>query len=270
MKKGERLVALTHYLINNPGQQVSLLEFQDQIGGAKSTLSEDLGLIRKVFTQLDLGEIKTTKGAKGGVIYLPDMSFATKSKFLRELCQKLSNPDRILSGNFLLMADILTSPNYTWRIAQLFAAKFFKYEPQFIVTIETKGIPVAAMTAKIMGRPLLIIRKKSLATEGPCVSISYQTGSQKSLGTMALPRKALSPQTKVLLIDDFMKAGGTAQGMLDLMGEFSALCVGLAVVVATKEPVKKMIDHYYALLTLDTVDKREKKVIIEPNQDFDK
>ena len=44
---------------------------------------------------------------------------------------------------------------------------------------------------------------------------------------MSLARRNLPEGSKVLIIDDFMKAGGTVQGMKDLLHEFNAEVVGV-------------------------------------------
>ena len=81
---------------------------------------------------------------------------------------------------------------------------------------------------------------------------------------MSLPRRALAAGSKVLVIDDFMKAGGTARGMIDLANEVGAKVVGTGVLIATNEPEKKLVDEYLALLILHDVDPHTKKIDIRP------
>jgi len=66
-------------------------------------------------------------------------------------------------------------------------------------------------------------------------------------------------------VDDFMKGGGTAKGMCDMMAEFNAEVVGTAVVIETKEPEKKLVDDYFSLLLLDSMDEKEGIINISPN-----
>ena len=79
---------------------------------------------------------------------------------------------------------------------------------------------MALMTAKAMNLPLVIIRKDMKVSEGPTLSMTYVTGGSNKVESMSLPRKALKPDSKVILIDDFMRGGGTLKGMKDLMHEF--------------------------------------------------
>jgi len=79
-----------------------------------------------------------------------------------------------------------------------------------------------------------------------------------------LPKKALTPGSKVLIVDDFMKAGGTAKGMQELVSEVGATTVGTYFLIASKEPAKKIIADYSALLLLKSVDEEAHKIDIVP------
>ncbi len=79
---------------------------------------------------------------------------------------------------------------------------------------------------------------------------------------MSLPRKALKPNSKVIIIDDFMRGGGTIKGMIDLMNEFGAEVVGTGVFISTTKPEEKMVKNYISLIELDV---RENKISVKPN-----
>ena len=81
---------------------------------------------------------------------------------------------------------------------------------------------------------------------------------------MCLSTKAIKKGSKVLFIDDFMKAGGTAKGIIDLMQEFESEIVGVGVLIATKDEEKKVIDNFKTLLWLDKVDEANKQVNVYP------
>jgi len=87
--------------------------------------------------------------------------------------------------------------------------------------VETKGIPLAFATAKQLGVPLMIARHNSEATDGPSVNINYVSGSSKKIQTMVLPMRALKGHSRLLFIDDFMKGGGTAKGIIDMAKELN-------------------------------------------------
>jgi purine operon repressor len=82
---------------------------------------------------------------------------------------------------------------------------------------------------------------------------------------MSLSRRALPENSKVIIIDDFMKAGGTAKGMLDLMKEFKAEVLDLGVLIKTASPTKKLVDDYTALAVLKKINEEEREIIVEPS-----
>jgi purine operon repressor len=264
IRKLERIVALTKLLSDNPHQLFSLGAFSERFNTAKSTLSEDIATVKNGLNYLGLGTLETLAGAAGGVRFLPCRSGQNEKLLLEELAKKLASPDRIVAGSFIYMSDILFDASLMAKVGEIFMTRFRKVEPDFIMTVETKGIPLALMTARAFNIPLIMVRRGSKVTEGSTVSINYVTGSSKRIQTMSLPKRAIHQNAKVLIIDDFMKAGGTAKGILDLANEVGAKVVGTGVLVATTIPEKKLVDEYLALLMLHEIDEHTKKIDIRP------
>lgn len=264
IRRMERRIALTKLLTDSPGHLFPLNHFSAMFGAAKSTLSEDMEGIKEAFETFGLGRIETVSGAAGGVRFLPFQTNQSRSELLTGIADTLSSPDRILSGGFLYMSDVLFAPQLMTRVGELFMTCFAQSSPDYIMTVETKGIPLAMMTARAFNLPLVIARSGSKVTEGSAVSINYVSGSSRRIQTMSLTKRALRQGARVLLIDDFMKAGGTARGMIDLVQEVGAEVAGVGVLIATAEPAQKLVDEYRPLLILSEVDEHTKKVSIKP------
>ena len=141
-----------------------------------------------------------------------------------------------------------------------------------IMTVETKGIPLAYATASCMNLPVVIVRRDNKVTEGSAVSINYVSGSNKRIQTMSLARRALKEHSRVLIIDDFMKAGGTIQGMMDLLFEFNAKVAGVGVFVESGElgTEERLLEDYVSLAKLTAVDLKTKHTTIVPGNYFDR
>lgn len=263
-KRSERLVAITKYLTDHPRELISLGFFSELFAAAKSTISEDLVIIRDTLENFRLGVLETLPGAGGGVKFLPRLMENDVNSFLGTLAEKLSSPERILPGGFLYMSDLLFDPVISAKAGEIFAMRFAHLQPQLVITIETKGIPLAMMTAHALNVPLVVIRNDSRVTEGSSVSINYVSGSTRRIQTMSLPRRSLPKGSRVVVIDDFMKAGGTARGMLELLEEFESEVLGVGVLISTLEPHNKLVTEYSALLELVDMDEQEKKIYIRP------
>ncbi len=264
VNRGERVAFMVKTLVERPSVTLSLSVFAERFGAAKSTISEDLAIVRRGIESTGAGSLVTMAGASGGVKYLPRRRVGDMRRVAQSVCDRLNSAERILPGGFLYMTDVITSPVLAWEIGDVFATRFADSGADYIVTMETRGIPTALMTARAMNLPLVICRRDSRATEGPSVSINYLSGSTRTIQRMSLPKRAVRKGSRALVIDDFMKGGGTAKGIADLLGEFEAAVVGTCVVVATGEPQKKLVDAFLPLTVLESVDEYERRVVIRP------
>jgi purine operon repressor len=172
-------------------------------------------------------------GRRSGARYRPTLCRQTGFDLVSALCGQLSGPGRVLPGGLLYLADIIADPKVIGQMGMILASEYSKAAPDFILTMETQGIPLAMMTAQVLRVPVLIARRNAKAYEGPTVHISYLVGSQYK--TMSLSRRLVQPGQRALLIDDVLRSGGTARGMFDMMSEFSAEVVGAAMLVGTED-----------------------------------
>lgn len=262
VRRVERMVALTKLLVDSPQELISLRYFCDFFDIAKSTLSEDLSSVKTALQHFSLGSLETVAGVAGGVRFIPYRQGERAMSVLREVQQRLQEPDRVIPGGFLYMSDILYDWHIASRLGEIFMTRFADRNPDYIMTVETKGIPLAVMVARAFNKPLVIARRDSKVTEGSSISINYVTGSNRRIQTMSLTKRAIPPKSKVLLIDDFMKAGGTANGMRELVTEMGGTVVGIGILVSTPDP--KVVNDCEALLILNGVDEETRTIDIQP------
>lgn len=265
IRRNERLAAMTRILTAAPNHIFTLSHFCEMFGAAKSTLSEDIDILRDVFTQFHLGHLETVTGAAGGVRYRPILVGEEACACMQTVAQMLSSPGRVLPGGFVYMADVLSRPDLVEKMGMIMASQYYRQEPDFVLTMETKGIPVALMAAKALDVPLVIVRRDSKVYEGPAVNINYLSGSAGRVETMSLSRRAVKEGQRALIVDDFMRAGGTARGMVDMMREFAVTVVGISVVMATREPQKKRVEGVKSLLMMEQVDDAQECAVIHPS-----
>lgn len=264
VKRIERIIAMTKIFIDHPHYLFSFKYFCDRFQVAKSTLSEDVAAIRVTMQNFGMGNLETLAGATGGVRFVPGSTDMDDSEFLAEVAQKLSNPDRILAGGLIYMTDLLCDPQIVSRLGEIFMKKMYTLRPDCIMTVETRGIPLALLVARAFNVPLVMARHGSFVTEGSSVNINYVSGTTKTIQTMAMPKRALHAGERVLIIDDLMKGGGTARGMEKLVEELGAVVVGKAFLIEAVEPEKKIISDYTALLRLYKIDEVNNRIDIRP------
>lgn len=254
MKRNKRIGAIMNILTSNPNKLFSYNDFTEKFNAAKTSISEDVVIVKEILSEMGYGEVRTLSGASGGVKYIPKSTDEEETAVIDRITKILKEEERLLPGNFIYMADLLYNPEIITKVAKMFADRYSEREIDYVVTVETKGIPLAFETARYLNVPLVIIRRNMKISEGTTVTINYVSGSSGKIQTMSLSRRSMDENSKVLLIDDFMKAGGTARGMMDMIKEFKSEVVGIGVLMCTEEPEKKLVDNYDALLTIEKID----------------
>jgi len=266
LRRGDRMVAIAHRLLQEPHTVIPLGSFTDALGVAKSTMSEDIASLKQAFERFAIGRIETLAGATGGVRYTPASTSAQTRALVEDVARRLRDPSRILPGGFLYTADLLSLPALVARLGEVFATFFADRRPDVVLSMEVQGIPLALMTARAFNVPLVTARRGGLGTEGPSVGVNYVSGSSRTMQSMTLPLRAVPQGARALFIDDFLRGGGTARGVYDLMREFQAEIVGIGVLIETTQPAEKLVDHYASLLVFDGIDEARGIVRIAPSR----
>ena len=251
VKRAERLAVMGRVLTDSPNRIFTLSYFCELFGAAKSTVSEDTAILARTWRTFRLGTVETVTGAAGGVRYRPAGNVVPAKPFIEQLCARLAEPDRLLPGGYLYLADILAEPETVRRIGELIAAQYYDSGIDFVLTMETKGIPVALEAANALNLPLVIARRSIKVYEGGAVNISYVAGNG-SIEMMSLSRRAVREGQSCIIVDDFTRGGGTVRGMYSLMEEFRIKVRGACFVLAMRGAQPRNPDEK-AVMILDPI-----------------
>ncbi|WP_051623528.1 pur operon repressor [Clostridium hydrogeniformans] len=246
--RNSRVVAITKILSENPNKVVSLNVFSELLNAAKSTVSEDIVIVREILEKLSLGKVQTVAGAAGGIKFIANISEDEKLSFAEDMCNLLMEKERIIPGNFVYMTDVMYSPEFIKKAGLMLSTFFTNKNIDYVMTVETKGIPLAYEVARNLGVELVIVRRDNKVTEGPTVTINYVTGSSGNIQNMCLSKKSIKRGCNCLYIDDFMRSGGTALGIKDLLKEFDSNLVGMGVLIDDYTVNEKLVDGYYSIM----------------------
>ena len=258
MKRSERACAITQILTEHPNKDYSLGIFSEMFSCAKSSISEDLHVVRNAVEAAGLGYIETTAGAKGGVRFVPYAKDDNLRADLEKLKTVLEEPDREIGGGFLYTSDIMFNPDVIKVAAKVFAKKFAALDADFVVTVETRGIGVAMLTAELLNLPLVVLGRETRVADGSTVSINYFAGSTDSIRKMSVSKRAIKAGQKGIIIDDFMRQGGSVTGIQHMLSEFDASVCGVGVVIVTAKPVDKKVGDYFPIMILDNTQEQHK------------
>ncbi|MBB4826805.1 purine operon repressor [Sporosarcina luteola] len=269
-KRSERLVDMTRHLLENPHLLIPLTYFSDRYQAAKSSISEDLTIVKETFEENGTGKLVTVSGAAGGVKYIPKVTESEVREVMAMLKENLGRSDRLLPGGYLYMNDLLGNPKMMDRIGRVFSSAFAETEIDVIMTVATKGISIAHAIARHLNVPVVVVRRDSKVTEGSTVSINYVSGSTRRIQTMVLSKRSMQSGQRVLLIDDFMKAGGTMAGMRNLLEEFGCELAGIAVLVEAEHTEEVLVQDFVSLVKLKAVNEKDRIIELQEGNYFKK
>lgn len=268
VRRSERLVDMTQYLLEHPHTLIPLPFFAKRYGSAKSSISEDLSIIKKTFLSRDKGYLETLPGAAGGVRFIPEVSTDFGKDVINDLCDRLSEKDRLLPGGYVYLSDLLGEPELLRQVGQIIASRYSDQKIDAVMTVATKGVPIAQAVSYYLNVPFVIVRRDSKITEGSTVSVNYVSGSSERIEKMELSKRSLKRGSRVLVVDDFMKGGGTVNGMKGLIEEFEAELAGIMVFAESTFSGRRMVDSYESLLCVEEVDAETKTIKVVPGNYF--
>ena len=228
IKRRDRLISLTTYLLNHPNHPVTLKLFMNRFHCAKSSLSKDITIIKHNFASRGIGKIKTQVGAAGGVIYLPIVSRSRAKAIIQMIIQKLNHSHRKLPGGYVYMSDLLSQPYILDQIGKVIATHYIHNSVDMIMTMSSRGI-IAASVAKALGTPFISARHHSKISDGATINVNYFSVYNHQFHNLVLPQRSLASGTHVLIVDDYLKGGSTINGMINLIRAFHCRLTGIAI-----------------------------------------
>lgn len=155
--------------------------------------------------------------------------------------------------------------NFMMEMGREFRARFGETEVDKILTVEASGIAIACLTSVAFDYPRVVFAKKMVPST--MVDGFYEKDAKSfTKGTVSMLRvskKFLSPNDRVLIVDDFLAHGEAAMAMADLVRQAGATIVGFGIVIekAFQGGGDKLRHAGYRVESLAVIDKIEDGVI---------
>ena len=153
-------------------------------------------------------------------------------KLLEERIQK----DGIVKAGNVLKVDSFL--NHQMDIALFnemgkeFKRLFSDVEVNKIMTIEASGIGIACIAAQYFHVPVVFAKKAlSVNIDGEVYSTKIQSFTHKRVYDVIVSKKYLSPDDKILIIDDFLANGCALEGLIDIVHAAGAQVSGIGIAI---------------------------------------
>ena len=88
------------------------------------------------------------------------MSNEKGREFALELCELLKDDGRVIPGNIIYMTDLMYNPEIISKAGVMLSSCFERMDIDYVITVETKGIPLAYEVARNLGVQLVIARRE--------------------------------------------------------------------------------------------------------------
>ncbi len=101
-----------------------------------------------------------------------------------------------------------------------------------ILTIEASGIGMACVAAQYFDAPVVFAKKsKTINIEGDVYTAEVESFTHKKINKVIVAKKFLSPDDRVLIIDDFLANGCALQGLIGIVQQSGATIEGIGIAV---------------------------------------
>ena len=153
-------------------------------------------------------------------------------KILKERIMK----DGFIKPGYILKVDSFLNHQMDVELMEQIGQEFYRrFQHQSItkvLTIEASGIAVAYPVARAFGVPMVYAKKtKSVNIDGDLYIAEVESYTKKENNRVIVSKKFLTPEDRVLIVDDFLANGCALQGLISIVESAEATVAGLGIVI---------------------------------------
>lgn len=182
---------------------------------------------------------------------------------MKLLEDKILSEGRVLPGSILKVDSFLNHQidvELMKKVGEEFAEYFKDKNITKVVTVESSGIAPAAMTALVLGVPLVFARKKlSLTLNEGLVTAEVNSYTKGEINTIAISKDYIKEDDNVLIIDDFLAKGEVVKGLINIMKQINTNIAGIGIVIekSFQNGRKYVTDENIPILSLVRIESLE-------------
>lgn len=155
--------------------------------------------------------------------------------FVKDLERKIVECGKIGPGNVLKVDSFLNHQMdipFLGKIGREFERLYHGEHITKILTIEASGIGIACITAQYFGVPVVFAKKsRTKNIFGDVYTTKVESFTHGTVYDIIVSREFLSPEDRVLIIDDFLAKGSALKGLIELVQSAGATLVGTGIVI---------------------------------------
>ncbi len=153
---------------------------------------------------------------------------------MKALLDRIRKDGKCYPGGILKVDKFINhqmDPNLMKQIAVEFIRRYASTEINKIITIEASGIAPAIMMGFLLDLPVVFAKKKKPSTMDNLLSSTIFSFTKQREYHVVVSKDYLTPDDKVLFVDDFLAYGNAAKGIIDLCQQAGAELVGMGFII---------------------------------------
>ena len=154
---------------------------------------------------------------------------------MKKMEDKILREAKVLSGGVLKVGSFLNQQVDTHFMKEVGKeiARLYKDEGVTkILTIEASGIPIALAAGFEMEVPVVYAKKnKTSNVSGDAYSTPVKSFTHGVTNNVIVTKEYLSPEDRILIVDDFLAHGSALAGLIDITEQAGATLVGCAAAI---------------------------------------
>jgi xanthine phosphoribosyltransferase len=154
---------------------------------------------------------------------------------MERLRQRIQEDGIVVSDTVIHVHRFLNhavDPVLVSEIGEAFATQFQEEKITKVLTIESSGIAIAFATALQMGVPMVYARRlRASMIQGEQYAERVPSFTKGIVTEIVVAKEVLSPNDRILYVDDFIANGDAAKGLMKIIHRSGAQLVGAGIVI---------------------------------------
>ena len=139
-----------------------------------------------------------------------------------------------------------------------------------ILTIEASGIGIACIAARHFDVPVVFAKKsQSINIDGDVYAAEVESFTHRCKNMVIVSKKYLTPDDRVLIIDDFLANGCALQGLISIVGQAGGTVEGIGIAIekgyqAGGRAIRNLGYHLESLAIVESMDAETGNIVFRP------
>ena len=184
---------------------------------------------------------------------------------MKALKDRIKKDGRCFPGGILKVDNFINhqmDPILMKSMAVEFVRRFANTQINKVLTVEASGIAPAIMVGYILQLPVVFVKKKKPKTMENMLTTVVHSFTKDRDYTVCISNNFLTPDDRILFIDDFLAFGNAALGIVDLAKQSGAHIAGMGFIIEKAfqdggNVLRNMGIHVESLAIIDSLDNCE-------------